>query len=102
MHRNNKNMTDIINEFLEGATSGMSGSKTAPGNLKIQGDQLIHFSTPILERYGDKFILNMSRYSVQTGRLQKLIGTLIDENRLVIVTRVQMDYKSSLKDFIGG
>ena len=96
----NKTMKDIINEFVAGSENGISGSKSNPGNLKIKGNQIIHFNTPILERYSSKYLLNMSRYSIQTGRLQKLIREIINEECLVVVLRVPMDYKGSLSDFL--
>lgn len=61
----------LINMFVDGATEGYSGTKTNRGNLKIVGDQLIHYNTPIAERFGNKIILNTTRYSLQTGQLQK-------------------------------
>lgn len=36
----------IIDLFVDGATEGYSGTKTNKGNLKIEGNQLIHYSTP--------------------------------------------------------
>jgi hypothetical protein len=93
-------MKDIINEFVEGAVDGVSGNKSNPGNLKIKENQMIHFNTPILERNELGYIINMTRYSIQTGRLQKLINELITEDLLIVVLRVPMDYKGSLSDFI--
>lgn len=93
-------MKNIITDFIDGARDGISGSKSNPGNLKISEDQIIHFNTPILERTEEGFILNMTRYSVQTGRLQKLINEAVDNDLLSIVLRVPMDYKGSLLDFI--
>lgn len=96
----NKTMKDIINEFKSGAEEGISGNKSNPGNLKIKKNQVIHFATPILERTQRDCLLNMTRYSIQTGRLQKLINELMDNEKLKIVLRVPMDYKGSLLDFI--
>ena len=36
---------DLVLEFIEGATEGTSAGQ---GNLKIEGDVLIHYFTPIL------------------------------------------------------
>lgn len=93
-------MKDIINEFINGAVEGISGSKSNPGNLKIRGNQVIHFNTPILERNKKRYVLNMTRYSIQTGRLQKLIMELLMEDQYDVVLRVPMDSKQSLLDFI--
>lgn len=65
-----KTQIQVVQDFLDGATEGRSGSG---GNLIIEGDQLIHYQTVIAERYGDKIILNYSRYSIVTGRIQKAI-----------------------------
>lgn len=88
---------DVINQFVEGATEGQSSGQ---GNLKIKGDILIHYFTPILERYNEKYILNYGRYSIVTGRLQKQIKETIPEEKLIQITRVPEGYKGSLKDFI--
>lgn len=96
----NKTMKYIINDFIEGATEGISGTQSNPGNLKIVGDRIIHFNTPILERYEGRYLLNMTRYSIQTGRLQKLIKELIDEEQYVVVLKVPMDTKDSLRKYM--
>lgn len=87
----------LIELFKNGATEG---SSSGGGNLKICGDQLIHFSTVIAERCENKFIVNMSRYSMVTGTLQKKIKNIIGEDNIIIVTRIERDYQGSLKDFI--
>ncbi|HBL81975.1 MAG TPA: hypothetical protein DD391_05150 [Clostridiales bacterium] len=69
----------LIDSFLSGETEGVSGSQSNPGTLKISGNQLIHYSTPIAERYNDKIIFNVSRYSLQTGQLQKELKASIPE-----------------------
>lgn len=91
------NQLQLIELFKNGATEGVS---CGGGNLKIQGDKLIHFFTVIAERYEDKFILNMSRYSVVTGTLQKKIKEVIGEENLIIVTRIEKDYQGSLAKFL--
>lgn len=86
--------------FLNGATSGRAGTKTNPGNLRIAGDQLIHYETPILERYKDGYLLNRSRYSIQTGRLQKmLLRELLIGEKVINVVRVEMNHSGSLLDY---
>ncbi|SCJ65748.1 Uncharacterised protein [uncultured Ruminococcus sp.] len=90
----------VINLFVDGATEGYSGTKTNQGNLKIKGEQLIHYNTPIAERYGDMFILNTTRYSLQTGQLQKKIKATIPEEKRIDVKRVPSDTTVSLKDYI--
>ena len=90
----------LIDQFIEGAREGYSGTAKTPGNLKIQGDQLIHYSTPILERHGDKYIFNVTRYSIQTGQLQKKIKVSLTGNSIIEVKRVPPDTKMSLKEYM--
>ena len=87
------NFKEISEAFISGATDGKSSGQ---GNLKIQGDQLIHYSTPILERYGDLFILNMTRYSLVTGRLQKQLTEMIPSEKLIRITHIPEGYKGLL------
>lgn len=61
---------------------------------------MIHYNTPIAERYGDMFILNTTRYSLQTGQLQKKIKDTIPEEKRIDVKRVPSDTTVSLKEYI--
>lgn len=90
----------LIDSFLSGETEGRSGSQSNPGTLKIAGNQLIHYSTPIAERYNDKIILNISRYSLQTGQLQKKLKASIPEDIRIDVKRVPSDAAVSLSNYI--
>lgn len=87
---------DMIDAFLSGEIEGVS----ATGTLKIRGDQLVHYNTPIMERDGERFIINTSRYSLATGQLQKQIRIMIPEELQITVKRVPADYVGSLKDFL--
>ena len=91
------NFKQVIESFINGATEGQSAGQA---NLKIKGDVLIHYSTPILERCNSKYILNYSRYSIVTGRLQKQIKELIPDESLIQITKVPEGYKGSLKDLV--
>jgi hypothetical protein len=95
-----QNQQQLIEEFLQGKKEGITGSPSNPGTCKIKGNQLIHYDTPILERYGDIYIFNITRYSIQTGQLQKKIKTAIPEEKRIAVKQVPRDVKTSLKDFI--
>lgn len=94
------NFQELINSFIEGKKNGVAGTTNKPGNLKIENDQLIHYNTPILERYGNKFILNITRYSLQTSMVQKKIKASIPEDNLIFVKSVGKDLQITLKDFI--
>lgn len=88
---------ELSKMFLDGATEGRSAGE---GNLKIKGDLLIHYRTPIVERDWEKYILNMTRYSIVTGRLQKQLMELIPEDKIIIVTGVPEGCTESLRNFI--
>ena len=90
---------DIIDMFLNGETNARAGSRTSPGNLGIKGDQLFHYSTPIMERIGNMIVVNLSHYSIETGRVQKMIKMTLTNTRYSIVRGVPRDYKGSLADF---
>ena len=94
--KNTATFKDLIEALLEGATEGVS----ATGTLKIKGDQLVYYNTPIAERCGEQVIVNVSRYSLATGQLQKQIRSIVPEEKQVVVKKVSVDYAGSLKDFI--
>lgn len=85
---------ELIDSFLQGATSGKALS------LSIDGDQLVHYNTAIAERYGDHIILNYTRYSLATGRIQKMITETFDASLILYVSSVPSDTRSSLADYL--
>jgi hypothetical protein len=74
---------ELIKIFLEGSTAGKAG------NLRICGSQLIHYNTAIAERYDGGIILNNTRYSLVTGKIQKMVaeaaGKSIEVKKLLSV-----------------
>ena len=76
--------------FIEGLNEGKSGGA---GNLYIQNDFLIHFQTTIAQRHKKKFIINMTRYSVVTGKVQKYLKEQLTEDQQIIVTMVPRNTK---------
>ena len=90
----------LIEMFLDGETDAISGTPKNPGTLRIVGNQLIHYNTPILERLDSKFIFNVTRYSLQTGQVQKKIKAIIPEESLILVKKVPSDKDISLKEYI--
>lgn len=88
------NQTDLIKEFVNGATEGQVG------DAKIVGDRFYHFDTPIIERYKKQFIFNESKYTDVTRFLQKKILALIPETKLIKVDKVKMNYNKSLQDYL--
>ncbi len=94
------NFKQLIDMFISGETHAISGTERNPGTLKIVNNQLLHYSTPILERYNDKYILNVTRYSIQTGQVQKKIKEAIPEENRISVKQVPSGKPLSLKDYI--
>jgi hypothetical protein len=58
---------EVVRNFINGATKG----KTT--NLYIDGDKLINYTTTLLQRHNGKFIVNISKYSSSTSRIQSMI-----------------------------
>lgn len=90
----------LIDMYIEGSVVGCSGTLSNPGTLKIAGNQLIHYKTPIVERYGEKYIVNNTRYSLQTGLLQKKIKASIPEDSRIDVIGVPSDVSASLVNYL--
>ncbi len=91
---------NLINNFISGMLDTDSGAISTTKTLKIQGDQLIHYRTPIAERIDGKIIVNITRYSLATGKLQKQLRELVPEDQYIIVKGVHEGYKGSLIDFL--
>lgn len=94
------NFEQLIKSFMSGMPDSDPEAISSTGTLKIKGDQLIHYYTPIAERSEGKIIVNISRYSLVTGRLQKQLKELVPEDQYVPVRGVREAYKGSLKDFL--
>lgn len=94
------NFSQLIRSFMDGMKETDENSVSSTGTLKIKGDQLIHYYTPIAERWNGKIIVNTSRYSLVTGRLQKQLKELIPPEQYVPVRGVREAYKGSLSDFV--
>ena len=90
---------NVIENFIAGIKEGEGGSVSSTKTVRIKGDQLIHYSTPIIERDEGGFILNITRYSLATGQLQKRMKDMLPEGYRT-VKRVPRDYYGSLKDFL--
>ncbi|SET03020.1 hypothetical protein SAMN05216348_105200 [Olsenella sp. KH3B4] len=85
--------TELVKAFVNGATQREAKS------LHLVGDQLIHYNTPIAERHGGKIILNYTRYSLATGKVQKMITDLVPSELLIFVKGVEAETKGSLARF---
>ncbi|MDE7352065.1 MAG: hypothetical protein K2O06_03340 [Acetatifactor sp.] len=69
----------LINSFMDGMKDSDEAARSSTGTLKIQGEQLIHYWTSIAERFEDKIIVNVTRYSLATGKLQKQLKELVPD-----------------------
>lgn len=85
--------TELVEAFLKGATEGDANS------LHVVGDQLIHYNTPIAERWDRKVILNYTRYSLATGKVQKMVTNRVPADKLVFVKGIEAETKGSLARF---
>ena len=91
---------NVIKSFISGLLDTEDGAVSTTKTLKIQGDQLIHYWTPIAERRDGKIIVNISRYSLATGKLQKQLKELVPKEQYVTVKGVREGYKGPLADFL--
>lgn len=90
----------LIRSFINGMQDTDEKAKASSGTLKIRGEQLIHYWTPIAERSEDKILVNIARYSLATGRLQKQLKELVPEEKYTTVRGIPEGYKGSLTDFL--
>lgn len=87
----------LVELFLNGGVSGISGGS---GNLKIKANQLIHYNTVIAERFEGKILINVSRYSLTTGILQKQLRDTVPAEKSIEVRNVPRNYQGSLSTLI--
>lgn len=96
----NYTFVQVITNFMSGMSDSEAGAISAKKTLRIQGDQLIHYWTPIAERNDGRIIVNITRYSLATGKLQKQLKELVPQDKYVTVKGVREGYKGSLTDFL--
>lgn len=77
-----------------------SNLRESAKSLLIDGMQLIHYNTAIAERMGKKIILNYTCYSLATVKAQKMIADAVDPSRLVYVSSVPSDTRSSFASYL--
>jgi len=71
---------EVIQNFINGETK----SKTA--NLKIEGNNLVNYSTIIARRINNKIYLNATKYSKTTSVIQNMIRKSTPSMLLIEVT----------------
>lgn len=87
----------LVKEFIKGVSEGNNDGKH---NLVIRDGKLMHYYTLLGQHYDGKIIVNLTRYSLVTGRIQKMLKEQIPEERLIIAKRVPEGTKDSLIDYI--
>ena len=87
----------LIKSFVSGLDEGNNDGKH---NLVLKNGQLIHYYTLISERVDGKYLVNMTRYSIVTGRIQKMLRENIPEDMLVIAVGVPEGTKDTLVPYI--
>lgn len=88
---------DVIQAFIDGA------SRPKTNNLRIEGNKLVNYGTVIAERYdeGDfDFIVNATKYSMSTTRIQNALINAIEDNGLVEYTKVVIGIKMGADSLI--
>lgn len=91
---------NVISNFISGMLDSEDEAVSTTKTLKIQGDQLIHYWTPIAERRDGTIIVNITRYSLATGKLQKQLREMVPKEQYVTVKGVREGYKGSLADYL--
>lgn len=88
-----KNQKEVIDAFFNGEKEGISG------NLRIDEQNLVHYQTAIAEMLPDNtIVLNVTRYSIVTGRIQKQIQekALSLNINILIAKGIEEGYRKSL------
>jgi len=57
----------LVNNFLMGETKGKAS------NLEIRGDKLVNYGTTIAQRVNGVIVLNLTKYSMSTTRIQNML-----------------------------
>lgn len=81
-----KTNKDIINAFINGKAYAHNT------NLRVgcNGDRLINYSTTLAQRCGKKIIVNATKYSVSTSKIQSWLNYAIKDFDLIVVDNVPM------------
>ena len=67
----------LVNNFLMGETKGKAS------NLEIRGDSLVNYETTIAQRVNGVIVINVTKYSASTTRIQNLLRKEMPKARTV-------------------
>lgn len=84
----------ILKAFVNGKTSGKVG------NLTIEGTKLFNYGTLIASVEDCGFIVNRTKYSPTTSRIQNKLVSLLPSRDVIEVTGVPMGFGGDLSKFI--
>ena len=89
------NQTELIKQYISIPTDDCQFN-----NVKVEKGMFYHYWTPMIEKYNDKYIVNITKYSDVTRFLQKKIKAIIGDKNIIEVKGVPENYKGRLKDFL--
>lgn len=73
---------EVISKFVNFAESA------ATANVLSTGDKLFNYATCIAQRHGGKIIVNVTRYSVTTSKMQNYLRRELSDYDVIEVTSV--------------
>ena len=73
---------EVISEFVNFAESA------ATANIRSTGDKLFNYETCIAQRHGGKIIVNVTRYSSTTSKIQNYLLRELSDYDVIEVTGV--------------
>ena len=73
---------EVISKFVNFAESA------ATANVRSTGDKLFNYYTCIAQRHGGKIIVNVTRYSATTSKMQCYVRRELSDHDVIEVTSV--------------
>ena len=73
---------EVISKFVNFAESA------ATANVRSTGDKLFNYETCIAQRHEGKYLLNVTRYSITTSKIQCYVRRELSDHDVIEVTSV--------------
>ena len=73
---------EVISKFVNFAESA------ATANVRSNGDKLFNYGTCIAQRHEGKYLLNVTRYSITTSKIQCYVRRELSDHDVIEVTSV--------------